>query len=164
MNGGSHIINNFKQKMANAEKAGLVQSKVQKRRTLPSVPAAEVPIRGKAVNISYWIVLLAAILAVTFLTTHAWPTTTHVAAGQHSQIHPWFEVFKAWKIKIGTKSWPGPTTQVSNIISIWKKALHSQVSAAEYFQVKKDKWLCHFTTPQHNLKRERKDDGGIGSE
>lgn len=53
MNGGSHIINNFKQKMANAEKAGLVQSKVQKRRTLPSVPAAEVPIRGKAVNISY---------------------------------------------------------------------------------------------------------------
>lgn len=61
MNREPHIINNFQQKIANAEKAGSVQYKVQKRRTVPSVPAVEVPIRGKAVNISYRIVLLAAI-------------------------------------------------------------------------------------------------------
>lgn len=153
MNGRLHIINNFQQKIANAEEAGLVQNKVQKRRTLPSVPAAEVPICGKAVSISYWIVLLAAILSVRFMSTHAWPTTTH-AAGQHSQIHQWLKVFKAWKIKIGRpKGDQDKQLEKGNIVSIWKKPLHSQVSAAEYFQVKKDKWLCHFTRPQHSLKR-----------
>lgn len=47
--------------------------------------------------------------------------------------------------------------------------MQSQVSAAEYFHVKTDKLICHFTTPQLNTqyslkKREIKDDGGIANE
>lgn len=83
MNGGSHIKNNFKQKIANAEKAGLVQNKVQKRRTLPSVPAAEAPIRGKAVNY----LLLNCIISSNFIFhIHDNPRVTHDSSRSRSAL------------------------------------------------------------------------------